>query len=70
MEFAFLLLYDISTIIGYLMPNHLSTNILNILDLVWFGSVLWNIKHFRLFNVRPYLYMNIKNIRFINIFCG
>ena len=27
--------YGISTIVGYLMPNSLYTNISNILDLVW-----------------------------------
>ena len=29
--------YDISTIVGYLMPNSVYTYILNIFDLVWLG---------------------------------
>ena len=33
--------YDISTIIGYLMPNPVYTYILNILDLVWFGFIVY-----------------------------
>ena len=31
--------HGISTIVGYLMPNHLYTYISNIYDLVWFGLV-------------------------------
>ena len=33
--------YDISTIVGYLMPNPLYTYILNIYDLVWFGFMAY-----------------------------
>ncbi len=31
--------YDISTIVGYLMPNSVYTNILNIYDLLWFYDI-------------------------------
>ena len=33
--------YDISNIVGYLMPNPLSTNVLNIYYLVWFGFMAY-----------------------------
>ena len=33
---GFVEFYGISTIVGYLMPNPLYTNILSIYDLVWF----------------------------------
>ena len=33
--------YDISTIIGYLIPNPLNTYILNIYDLVWLGFMAY-----------------------------
>ena len=33
--------YDMSTIVGYLMPNPLYTNILNIYDLVWCGFMAY-----------------------------
>ena len=33
--------YDISTIVGYLMPNPLHTCILNIYDLVWLGFIAY-----------------------------
>ena len=36
---CFGLVYVISTIVGYLMPNHLYTHTFNILNLVWFGLV-------------------------------
>ena len=35
--------YDISTIVGYLMPNPLCTYISNIYDLVWFGLVAYQL---------------------------
>ena len=37
-------------------------NSLNIPCLVWFGSVLWNIKHCSLFNAKSSLYIYIKYI--------
>ena len=49
--------YDISTILGYLMPNPLYTYILNIYDLVWFGLVLWGINYCRLFYAKSCLYI-------------
>ena len=54
--------YGISTIVGYLMPNPLSTHILNIYDLV--GWVLWHINHCRLFNAKSSFYTYIKYIWF------
>ena len=33
--------YGISTILGYLMPNPVFTNILNIYDLVWLGFMAY-----------------------------
>ena len=33
--------YDISTIVGYLMPNTPCTYILNIYDLVWLGFMAY-----------------------------
>ena len=42
------------------MPNPLYTYTLNIQDLVWFGLVLWHIKHCRLFNAKFSLYIYIK----------
>ena len=47
--------YVISAMVGYLMPNTLNKHMLNIYDLVrfglvWFGLVLWHIKHDRLLN--------------------
>ena len=33
--------YDISIIVGYLMPNLLYTYILNIFDLVWLGFMAY-----------------------------
>ena len=47
--------YGISTIVGYFTPNSFYTYILNIYDLVWFGWVLWHIKHCRLFNAKFFL---------------
>ena len=52
--------YGMSTIVAYLIPNPLYTYILNIYDLVWFGLVLWHIKHCRLFNAKFSLYECIK----------
>ena len=49
---SFVRFYGTSTIVGYLMLNHLFTYILNIYDLVWFGLVLWYNSHCRLFNAR------------------
>ena len=46
--------YDISTIVGYSMPNPLYTYILKIYD--WFGLILWHINHCRLFNAKSFLY--------------
>ena len=37
--FGWVWFYDVSSIVGYLMPNPLYTYILNIYDLVWFGLV-------------------------------
>ena len=51
--------YGISTIVGYLMPNPLYTYILN---MIWFGWVLWYINHCRLFNAKSSLYIYIKYI--------
>ena len=56
--------YGISTIVGYLIPNPLYTYILDILDLVWFGLVLWHINHCRLFNAKSSLYIYIRYIGF------
>ena len=56
--------YGISIIVGYLMPNPLSTYILNIYDLVGLGWVLWHINHCRLFNAKSSLYIYIKYIWF------
>ena len=33
--------YGISTIVGYLMPNHLYTYILDIYDLIWLGFMAY-----------------------------
>ena len=38
-EFGLVWLYGISTIVGYLIPNPLYTDILNIYDLVWFDGI-------------------------------
>ena len=46
------------------MPNPVYIYILNVRDLVWFGLVLWDIKHCRLFNAKSYLYIHIKCLRF------
>ena len=54
--------YDISTIVGYLMPNPLCTHILNIQDLVWLG--LWHINNCRLFNAKSPLYIHGKYVGF------
>ena len=53
--------YGISTIEGYLMPNPLYTYIL---DMIWFGWVLWHINHCRLFNAKFYLCIYIRYIWF------
>ena len=39
--FDLLSFYDISTIVGYLMPNPLYTYKLNIYDLVWLGFMAY-----------------------------
>ena len=39
--FGFVWIYGISTIVGYLMPNHLFTYILKIYDLIWFGLMAY-----------------------------
>ena len=56
--------YDISTIVGYSMPNPLYTYILNIYVLVGLGWVLWHINHCKLFYVKSSLYIYIKHIGF------
>ena len=33
--------YDISTIVGYLMPNPVYTYILNMYDLIWLGFMAY-----------------------------
>ena len=58
------IVYGISTIVGYLMPNPLYTYILNIYDLVWYGMILWHINHCRLSNAKSSLYIYIKYIWF------
>ena len=50
------------TIIGYLMPNPLFTNIPNILDLVWLDFMAIN--HCRLLNAKYSLYIYMKYIEF------
>ena len=60
--FGLVWFYGISTIVGYLMPNHLYTYILDIYDLVWFG--LRHINNCRLFNTKSSLYIYIKYIWF------
>ena len=54
------------TIVGYLMPNHLYTHVLNIYDL--FGWVSWHISDYMLFNAKSFLYIYYIYI-FLNIFC-
>ena len=39
--FGFVLFYDISTIVGYLMPNPLYTYMSNIYYLVWLGFMAY-----------------------------
>ena len=56
--------YGISNIVGYLMPNPLYIEILDIYDLIWFGWVLWHINDCRLFNAKSSLYRDIKYIWF------
>ena len=51
--------YGISTILGYLMLNHLYTYIIY---MIWFDWVLWHINHCRLFNAKSFLYIYIKYI--------
>ena len=53
--------YGISTIVGYLMPYHLHTYILN---MIWFGWGLWHINHCRLFSTKSPSYIYIKYIWF------
>ena len=59
--------YDISSMVGYLMPNLVYTYILNIYDLVWL--VLWHINHCRLLNAKSSLYIYIKYIWLVKTFC-
>ena len=62
--FGLVRFYGISTIVGYLIPNPVYTYILDIYDLVWFGSVLWDIDYCRLFNTKSCLYIYINCIGF------
>ena len=40
-EFGLVCFYGISTIVGYLMPNPVYTNLSNIYDLGWFGFMAY-----------------------------
>ena len=53
----FKLVYGLSILAGYLMPNPDYTYMI-----FKFGWVLWHINHCRLFNAIPFLYMYIKYI--------
>ena len=53
--------YDISTIVGFLMPNPLYTSILNAYDLVGFGFMAYQ-TIVGLFNAKSSLYIYIKYI--------
>ena len=57
--------YGISTIVGYLMPNPLYTNILNIYDLVGFYGISTIVGYLM---PNP-LYTNILNIYDLETFC-
>ena len=48
--------YGISTIVDYLLTNHLN------IKYIRFGLVLWQINHCWLFNAKSYLYIYIKYI--------
>ena len=48
---------------GYLIPNPLCTYILNMYDFTLVGFI-WYINHFRLFNVKSFLYIYIRYIGF------
>ena len=52
--FGLVWFYGISTLVDYLMPNSLYTDILNIYDLVCLG--LMHMNHCRLFNAKSFLY--------------
>ena len=58
--FGLVWFHGILTIIGYLMPTPLYTNILSIYDLVGMG--LWHVNSCRLFNAKFTLYIFIKYI--------
>ena len=47
----------LSTLVGYLIPNPPHTYILNI---IYFGCVLWHINYDRLFNAKSFSYISIK----------
>ena len=52
--------HGISTVVGYLMPNHVYTYMI----IIWFGLVLWHINHCKLFNAKSSFYIYIKYIKF------
>ena len=55
--------YSISTIVGYLTPNHIYIYIYrhtHIKYIIWFGLILWHINHCRLFNAKFLLYIYIE----------
>ena len=58
-EIFHMFVYAINTPSGKMLFN----------DLVWFGLVLWHIKHFRLFNAKFSLYIYIKYMWFNKTFC-
>ena len=62
MWFGLVGLYDISTIVGNLMPNPLYIYIY--IYIIWFGWVLWHINHCLSFNANSSLYIYIKYIWF------
>ena len=48
---GWLVFYDISTLVGYSMPNPI---------FIWFGLVLWDINHYWLFKAKSCFYIYIK----------
>ena len=40
--------------------NFLNNVVIILIGLVWFGLILWRIKHHKLFNAKSFLYMYIK----------
>ena len=64
-KFGLVWFYNISTIVGYLIPNILYTYILNIYDFFRFG--FWHINHCRLFNTKYSLYIYIKYMIFLGL---